>query len=216
MFVIEESEIDSKSEEIQKNYEKFMEYIEQDARAIKLKEFYKIFENELVSAPASSKISFHNAYPGGYLDHILRVTELALKMASLYKTSNGFIDFTKEELIFSALHHDLGKLGTEDQSYYVVQDSDWHRKRGEMYKHNDTLQYFKAPDRGLMMLQKYGIPVTENEWLSIKLSDGIYSTGNDSYLKNDGMKINLPYIIHWADHMATRVEKDKNRINFTT
>jgi hypothetical protein len=216
MFVIEESEIDSKSEEIQKNYEKFMEYIEQDTRAIKLKEFYKIFENELVSAPASSKISFHNAYPGGYLDHILRVTELALKMASLYKTSNGFIDFTKEELIFSALHHDLGKLGTEDQSYYVVQDSDWHRKRGEMYKHNDTLQYFKAPDRGLMMLQKYGISVTENEWLSIKLSDGIYSTGNDSYLKNDGMKINLPYIIHWADHMATRIEKDKNRINFTT
>jgi hypothetical protein len=216
MFVIEESEIDSKSEEIQKNYEKFMEYIEQDTRASKLKEFYKIFENELVSAPASSKVSFHNAYPGGYLDHILRVTELALKMASLYKTSNGFIDFTKEELIFSALHHDLGKLGTEDQSYYVVQDSDWHRKRGEMYKHNDALQYFKAPDRGLMMLQKYGISVTENEWLSIKLSDGIYSTGNDSYLKNDGMKINLPYIIHWADHMATRVEKDKNRINFTT
>jgi hypothetical protein len=189
-----------------------MEYVEQDSRAEQLKAFYKIFEDQLLSAPASAKVHFHNAYPGGYLDHILRVVELALKMASLYKTSNGYIDFTKQELIFAALNHDLGKLGTEDEPYYLNQDSDWHRKRGEMYKHNDALQYFKAPDRGLMMLQKYGISVTENEWLSIKLSDGIYSTGNDSYLKNDGMRVNLPYIIHWADHMATRIEKDKNRL----
>lgn len=214
MFTIDEAAIDSKSEEIQQNYQKFMEYVEQDSRAVELKEFYKIFENELVSAPASSKVQFHNAYPGGYLDHILRVVEIALKLASVYKTHNGYIDFTKQELIFSALHHDLGKLGTEDAPYYINQDSDWHRKRGEMYKHNDALQYYKAPDRGLMLLQKYGIAITENEWLSIKLSDGIYSTGNDSYLKNDGMKVTLPYIIHWADHMATRIEKDKNRLNF--
>lgn len=214
MFTIDEAAIDSKSEEIQQNYQKFMEYVEQDSRAVQLKEFYKIFENELVSAPASSKVQFHNAYPGGYLDHILRVVEIALKLASVYKTHNGYIDFTKQELIFSALHHDLGKLGTEDAPYYINQDSDWHRKRGEMYKHNDALQYYKAPDRGLMLLQKYGIAITENEWLSIKLSDGIYSTGNDSYLKNDGMKVTLPYIIHWADHMATRIEKDKNRLNF--
>jgi hypothetical protein len=213
MFTIEtpETKIDTLAEKIQQDYAKFMEYVEQDSRAEQLKAFYKIFEDQLLSAPASAKVHFHNAYPGGYLDHILRVTELALKMASLYKTSNGFIDFTKQELIFAALNHDLGKLGTEDEPYYLNQDSDWHRKRGEMYKHNDSLQYFKAPDRGLMMLQKYGVSVTENEWLSIKLSDGIYSTGNDSYLKNDGMRVNLPYIIHWADHMATRIEKDKNR-----
>jgi 5'-deoxynucleotidase YfbR-like HD superfamily hydrolase len=213
MFTINtpEMQVDAFAEKIQQDYAKFMEYVEQDSRSEQLKAFYKIFEDQLLSAPASAKVHFHNAYPGGYLDHILRVTELALKMASLYKTSNGFIDFTKQELIFAALNHDLGKLGTEDEPYYLNQDSDWHRKRGEMYKHNDNLQYFKAPDRGLMMLQKYGISVTETEWLSIKLSDGIYSTGNDSYLKNDGMRVNLPYIIHWADHMATRIEKDKNR-----
>lgn len=198
-------------EDIQENYKKFMEYVEQDSRADKLKELYAVLQDELVSAPASSKVQFHNAFPGGYLDHVLRVTDIALKMASLYKSSGGVIDFTKQELIFAALNHDLGKLGTETDPYYLPQDSDWHRKRGELYKHNETLQYFKVPDRGLVMLQKYGIPVTENEWLAIKLSDGIYSSGNDSYLKNDGMKINLPYIIHWADHMSTKVEKDKTR-----
>jgi hypothetical protein len=199
--------IDS-TEKIQQDYAKFMEYIEADPRAEKLKKMYVVLQDELTTAPASGRVDFHNAYPGGYLDHVLRVTESSLKVASLYKTLNGKVDFTKQELIFAALHHDLGKLGTEDGPYYVSQDSDWHRKRGELYKHNDSIQYFKAPERGLMMLQKHGIQITEKEWLAIKLSDGLYCQGNDSYLKNSGMKTILPYIIHWGDHIATRVEKD--------
>ena len=173
-----------------------------------------MYGDELVTAPASGKNYFHNAFPGGYLDHILRVTETALSVAGLYKKMGGEITFTKQELIFAALHHDLGKLGTEDGPYYVDQDSDWHRKRGELYKQNEHIQYFKAPERGLMMLQKYGIAITENEWLAIKLSDGIYDDGNKSYMINFApyaMKTNLPYIIHWADHMASRVENDNSR-----
>lgn len=202
-------------ETIQENYNKFIAYVEQDSRAEQLKEFYKLFSDELVSAPASGKTYFHNAFPGGYLDHILRVTETALKIASLYKGMEGDINFTKQELIFAALHHDLGKLGNpEEGPYYVDQDSDWHRKRGELYKQNEQLQYMKAPERGLFLLQKHGISVTQNEWLAIKLSDGIYDEGNKSYLINYApyaMKTNLPYIIHWADHISSRVENDKSR-----
>jgi hypothetical protein len=203
MFSIEPTE-----EKIQQDYIKFMEYISGDSRAEKLAQMYVVLQDELTTAPASGRIDFHNAFLGGYLDHVLRVVESSLKVAGLYKTLNGKVDFSKEELIFSALHHDLGKLGTEDGPYYVPQDSDWHRKRGELYKHNDSIQYFKAPERGLMMLQKHGIQITEKEWLAIKLSDGLYCQGNDSYLKNSGMKTILPYIIHWGDHIATRVEKD--------
>ena len=202
-------------ETVQENYNKFMAYVEQDSRAEQLKEFYKLFSEELVVAPASGKTYFHNAFPGGYLDHILRVTETALKIASLYKGMEGDINFTKQELIFAALHHDLGKLGNPDEGpYYVDQDSDWHRKRGELYKQNEQLQYMKAPERGLFLLQKHGIAVTQNEWLAIKLSDGIYDEGNKSYLINYApyaMKTNLPYIIHWADHISSRVENDKSR-----
>ena len=209
MFNIQTEEV------IQENYNKFMAYVEQDSRAEQLKEFYKLFSDELVSAPASGKTYFHNAFPGGYLDHILRVTETALKIASLYKGMEGDINFTKQELIFAALHHDLGKLGNpEEGPYYVDQDSDWHRKRGELYKQNEQLQYMKAPERGLFLLQKHGISVTQNEWLAIKLSDGIYDEGNKSYLINYApyaMKTNLPYIIHWADHISSRVENDKSR-----
>lgn len=202
-------------EKIQKDYEKFMEYINADPRAEQLKPMYDVLQDQLTLAPASGKTYFHNAFPGGYLDHILRVTETALKIASLYKSMEGDINFTKQELIFAALHHDLGKLGNpEEGPYYVDQDSDWHRKRGELYKQNENLQYFKAPERGLFLLQKYGVQVTQNEWLAIKISDGLYDEGNKSYLVNFApyaMKTNLPYIIHWADHIASRVENDQTR-----
>jgi hypothetical protein len=210
MFTIENTE-----EKIQKDYQTFMDYINADPRAEKLNVMYGHLEDELMVAPASGKTHFHNAFPGGYLDHVLRVTETALKVAGLYKTMEGDINFTKQELIFAALHHDLGKLGhPEEGPYYVEQDSDWHRKRGEMYRQNESIQYFKAPERGLFLLQKYGIEITQNEWLGIKLSDGIYDEGNKSYLINFApyaMKTNLPYIIHWADHMSSRVENDKTR-----
>jgi hypothetical protein len=210
MFTIENSE-----EKIQENYTKFMAYIEADARVEQLKAMYEYLQDELLTAPASGKTYFHNAFPGGYLDHVLRVTETALKLASLYKTMEGDINFTKQELIFAALHHDLGKLGNPDEGpYYVEQDSDWHRKRGELYKQNENIQYMKAPERGLFLLQKFGIQITQTEWLGIKLSDGIYDDGSKSYLINYApyaMKTNLPYIIHWADHISSRVENDKSR-----
>jgi hypothetical protein len=201
---------------IENNLAKLMQYVEADPRAEQLKKLYSDYNEPLTLAPASAKVHFHNAFPGGYLDHILRVTETALKLASLYKTMEGDINFTKQELIFAALHHDLGKLGTLDEGpYYLDQDSDWHRKnRGEFYKHNEALQYMKAPERGLWLLQSYGIQITMNEWLAIKLSDGLYDEGSKSYYINYApyaMKTNLPYIIHWADHMASRVENDKTR-----
>lgn len=199
---------------IQADYDKFMEYINADPRAEQLLPMYEVLKDELTMAPASGKMHFHNAFPGGYLDHILRVTDTALKIAGLYKQMEGDINFTKQELIFAALHHDLGKLGTEDGPYYIDQDSDWHRKRGELYKQNENIQYMKAPERGLFMLQKYGVVITQNEWLAIKLSDGLYDEGSKSYLVNFApyaMKTNLPYVIHWADHISSRVENDKTR-----
>lgn len=202
-------------DKIQEDYNKLMQLLQADPRWEQLKPLYDVLQDELVIAPASGKVHFHNAFPGGYLDHILRVTDTALKLASLYKTMEGDVNFTKQELIFAALHHDLGKLGNpEEGPYYVEQDSDWHRKRGELYRNNEQIQYMKAPERGLFLLQKYGVQITQNEWLAIKLSDGLYDEGNKSYLVNYApyaMKTNLPKIIHWADHLSSSVENDKTR-----
>jgi hypothetical protein len=201
-------------EEIQKDYERFVELLKPDPRYDAVMEMYKIFGDQLTLAPASGRVYYHNCFPGGYISHVVRVAEISLKLAAFYKTVGGHIDFTKQELIFAALHHDLGKLGDENGPYYLDNDSDWHRKRGELYKQNDQLQYFRPPDRGLMLLQKYQIPLTEKEWLAIKISDGMYSDGNKAYLVNYqpySMKTNLCNILHWADHISSRVEQDQTQ-----
>lgn len=203
-------------EKVTKNYERLMEFVEQDSRSEEIKKLFEILHDELIAAPASGKTYFHNCFPGGYLDHVLRVIDNAIRLSPLYKEMGGEIDFTKQELIFSAMMHDLGKLGTEEGSYYVDTE-DWQKKRGEYYTQNRNIQYFKAPERGLMMLQKHGITITEKEWLAIRLSDGMYDEGAKSYLMNYSpyaMKTSLPYIVHWADHMASQIENDMSRFSF--
>lgn len=180
-------------------------------RCDKLLALYEHLKDRLLTAPASSKASYHNAFVGGYLAHILHVHDIAVMMAVVYKKNGGWVEFTKEELVFCALNHDLGKLGTEDGPYYVPQTSDWHRKTlGQLYQHNSDGQYLTVNDTTFFWLNKFEIHYNTNEMLGIKLADGIYDEANKKYLMNHepfAMRSALPYIVHWADHMATVAEK---------
>jgi len=52
--------------------------------------------------------------------------------------------------------------------------------------------------------------VSETEYLSIKLHDGLYEEANKAYYMSNadhGIKSNLPYVIHQADLTATRIER---------
>lgn len=206
------------AEEISRNHDKFLDVIKAEFSDIKrinsLKIMYDDYKMELAIAPASGKEHFHNAYPGGYIDHILNVLKNAKLMKRLYQHIGGYIDFTDSELSFAAIHHDLGKLGFPNQPYYIENESEWHREnQGLIYKFNPDLQYMEVTDRALFILQKYGIVCTWKETLAIKLSDGLYEESNGKYLKtfdpNFQLKTNLPYIIHWADHMSCRQEHGK-------
>ena len=39
------------------------------------------------------------------------------KLMKVYEEVGGVVDFTLEELVFSALHHDLGKVGDLEHEY---------------------------------------------------------------------------------------------------
>ena len=71
----------------------------------------------------------------------------------------------------------------------------------------------KVPDRGLWLLQHYGVKVTDKEYIGIKLTDGLYDEANKSYLMSYNpdwaLRSNLPYILHQADMMATHIEYDQ-------
>jgi len=199
------------------NWNKLMKLIEdtfEGERKEKLLEMYKYFENRMVTAPASGKAAYHNAMVGGYVEHVLHVTDCALKIKNLWESERAMINFTDEELIFAAMHHDLGKVGDLDNDYYIPQDSEWHRKnRGEIFKHNPALQYMTVTDRAIFILNHFGIKMSQWEYIGLRLTDGMYEEANKSYYMSYNpdwsLKSNIAYILHQADMMATHIEFDE-------
>lgn len=209
--------------ELKKNYEKFIQIVKKYFTGERLERLLHMYsESELgvnlTISPASGNTHYHNCYPGGYVDHIFNVCKNGLKVKQMFIDMGGTIDFTDEELIFTALHHDLGKLGTKGNIHYIPNDSDWHVKnRGDLYKKNPDNVYMTLTDRTFFTLQHYGIGISEKEYFGIKLTDGMYDEENIKYLKVfDNTKIirsELPHIMHWADHMSTVIEyQNRNNI----
>jgi hypothetical protein len=166
-----------------------------------------------VMAPASSKSWYHSAFPGGYVDHVNRVVEYAIKQMRLYKEMGGEVDFTEEELIFAALFHDLGKIGDGERPNYIPQTDKWRQdKLSEMYTYNPELDFMLIPDRSLFILQKFGIKVNQKEWLGIRLHDGVFDKANEAYFFNNvessRQKTSIVSILHSADFLASKVEYD--------
>lgn len=204
-------------QELQANYEEFIKFISgffKDERKEKLLHMYS--ENEMglraCMAPASMAEHFHLAVPGGYLLHIMHVVKAAYGIKKIYKTMGAAINFTDEEMVFAALHHDLGKLGDDTGEYYLDQDEDWQRRKGFVYKMNPNIQYLEVTDRAVYNLQRYGIVYSWKEYLGIILADGMYNDDAAKYLKttnvNTYLKTNLPRIIHAADYVSTVSERD--------
>jgi len=186
-----------------------------EPRCTQLKEFYNKYQERIIMMPASYKKEYHNAFPGGYVDHIIRVIDGALKINEVWKEMG--VDqgtYTTEELVFSALNHDLGKIGDEDHESYIPQTDKWRQEKlGEDYMFNEALAFASVPDRSLFLLQSNGIQYTFNEMVAIQTHDGIYDEGNKKYLMsfNPGQKprTSLPFILHQADLMASRIEFEK-------
>ena len=133
------------AEQIEKNWEKHLKIVNTfitGDRKDKLLSLYESLAETMILAPASGKPSFHNAFPGGYIDHVNRVVHCALKTKALWEEMGATIDFTDEELVFAALNHDLGKIGFKDQPNYLPQTDAWRRdKLGEVYVHNKDLSF---------------------------------------------------------------------------
>ena len=143
---------------------------------------YDYFEDRMCVAPASGTEHFHNAHVGGYVEHVLHVVDLALKFTNVWDADGATIDFTVEEIIFAALHHDLGKIGDLKEDYYIPQESEWHRKnRDEIFTHNPKLNYMTVTDRAVFLLNHFGLDMSEKEYIGIRLTDGLYEEANKKY-----------------------------------
>jgi hypothetical protein len=208
------------SEQIVQNWERLLNVIETEftgERKDKLLSMYQDLEERMSMAPASSFSHYHNCMPGGYVDHVLRVIECAQEVYDLWtRMGANMSGYTKQELIFVALNHDIGKMGFpgEGNEIYQPNDSEWHRKNlGKEYKINPNNPFTLVNDLSIWLLQHYGIEITWNEMLGIKLTDGLYDESNKPYYisrsADSKLKTNLGYVMHQADSMAARIEYER-------
>ena len=192
-------------EEIEQNWRRFYALCEKTGdRAPLILKMLDELDERLCLCPASARTDYHGAYPGGLVDHSLRVLNNLVALNKAYDWK-----LPKESMIIAALFHDLGKVGipgkSSDNDFYREQTDSWRRdKRGEVYEYNNDIPYFTTPDRSVFMLQHYQIHLTPDEWLSIKLNDGFVVEANKSYC----LKISpLVYGVMTADYIATMTEK---------
>ena len=145
------------ADQISANWDAFISNIDtyiSEPRRSQLKTFYTKYQERIMMMPASNKKEYHSAFPGGYVDHVNRVVLGARKLHSLW-TEMGCdtSTYTLEELVFSAINHDLGKMGDDENEAYIPQTDAWRKdKLGEDYTFNTKLAFASVPDRSLFLL----------------------------------------------------------------
>lgn len=206
-------------EQLEQSYNQFIKILNKYFTGERLEKLLFMYSEDelggnLMLSPASGNKGFHNAYDGGYIDHIFNVCKNAIKVKELFVSAGGKIDFTDEELLFAALHHDLGKLGIKGELHYIPNDSKWHiENKGEYYKRNPNVTFMSITDRTFFTLNHYGIQYNEKEYFGIKLTDGMFDEDNEKYYRtydtSKFLKYTIQYILHWADYMSTIVERQE-------
>jgi len=207
------------AEQISSNWDKFLNNIEthiSSPRKEKLLEFYKNQSDRFVLMPAAANVNYHNCFPGGYVEHVNRVVDAALEVRGMWeKFGADMTTFTVEELVFSAINHDLGKVGDSNNDLYIPSTNDWRKKNlGEHYSYNAEVGFMTIPDRSLFLLQEACISYTMNEMLAIRSHDGLYDDANKGYfisrIPESRPKSVIMFILHQADFLAAEVEKHIN------
>jgi hypothetical protein len=198
------SEVDETVKSIEKNFNRFRALCEKlGDRAPAVLAGVDSMAERIAMAPASGRLEYHNAFPGGLVEHSLRVLHYAMVLS---KALN--IRVTKESLIISALFHDFGKVGDLDHEYYLEEESQWHRERGKTYNRNPEIRIKPTGQGALFLLQAWGVPLSQDEYMAILLNDGQYTEENRSYRMCEP---DLAMVIHQADIWACREEKDMSR-----
>lgn len=195
---------DEMLQRIESNWKQFEKWCDQlGDRKDAVKGMIDHFAERACMAPASSRVEYHNCFPGGFVDHSLRVLKYTVELAATFKTK-----VSRETLILSALFHDWGKIGTLEDDYYLRQESDWHRKRGQLYVNNSKIKMSNA-QLGLFNLSQFNIKLSEEEYMAILLNDGQYAEENKRY----GMKEpKLALLVHFADRWSTQCEKSRTSL----
>lgn len=122
-------------------------------------ELMTMLNEEFITAPCSTSSKMYGAYEGGLINHILNVTKYAITINSNLPTEKQLDD---NSIIRVSLLHQIGK-----SDMFIKQDSDWHNKRGEIYKFKEGNLPLKTGELSIFMALKSGINLDKDEVYAI-------------------------------------------------
>lgn len=168
------------AETLEKNWTTFNSLLK-SACGEKVDSLFDTFGERIIMCPLNLKEDQGGAYPGAMVEHAL---SLAMQMRKMNKSFNMEID--SFSIIKTALLHNIGRVGDENNQLFVNQDSDWHREKlGQMYKYNENIPKMSISHRTLYILQSFGIELTRDEWLAIQIAHGSHFEENRYYVNHE-------------------------------
>lgn len=187
-------------------YEKLLNKVIERKEAVQKFDKYLKKNTSWMTAPASSRTSFHLCKVGGLLEHSVNVTKTLLSIRNLLAP-----ELSEESCIITGLFHDLGKIGMPGQPYYIPNPSEWHVKnRGIRYIKNPGLVHMDIATRSLFLVSQH-IVLKDDEAQAIRYHDGQYIKENESVAHKE---TKLTHLLQYADNWAGGVleEPDGNNI----
>lgn len=152
------------------------------------------------TAPASQKADYHSCFPGGLATHSMIVLKNLVKLIDTFSLSKKC---SKDSIIILSLFHDLGKVGTDSEDYYIINDDDYWFKKGHSYKINEKLLNTNMAISTLFLLQKYNIELSFDEIEAIYCLHNPKSNFKENY---------LTLFLQWADRWSIELEKQNKVI----
>jgi hypothetical protein len=129
---------------------------------------YNVFTDSLFNflgdayfqAPASTMLSLHNAFPGGLVDHSLKVCR---NMIHINKLLPDTMKVNENSIVKVGLLAEIGKT-----FLYKPCESKWHRdNQGKMYEFNEDMESMRVGERSAYYAMKHGVELTDEEFQAI-------------------------------------------------
>ena len=150
-------------EQIKSNWETFAALAESGSgQKEAVSEMFEELGERLAACPATVK-----SYPGGLIDQNLKCLRACMSLNEQFE-----LGLDESSMIIANLFRNIGMVGDLRNNLLVVQDSKWHRDRGEMFKYNGECKFMRMHDRSIFFLQHYGVQLDHDEYIAIAAGGG--------------------------------------------
>lgn len=123
-------------------------------------ELIKFLGVNIVHAPATPKDDMHNAFEGGLIDHMLKVSKYIVNINECLPKN---LKENTDELVKVSLLHQIGKT-----FLFKKQNDGWRISNlGENYTYNNEIVELKVGERSAYYALKFGIDLSEKEYQAI-------------------------------------------------